>query len=466
MRNLKPNEALEHFREIILINRLVVITLVIMFLYLPLEIGFNGFALVPEIFVELSIFGLTLFFNHKRWFKFSRLYFFFSCILSILPMMYLVPVGAGNEFLLLPIMLVPAILFHNRWLGFSLFLLVVVIFFVVINTREMVHPIIEVTAEEIAFFRNIYLGMVFFIAFIIVFYFRTIVNAFEKINNEKNELLKHNNEEITAKKIEIETQHEEIKASINYAKRIQNAILPSNSLIQKNLPDSFVFYKPKDIVAGDFYWMHLLPQPNGWEVDGDVVLFAVADCTGHGVPGAIVSVVCNNALNQSVKEFGITQPNLILNKTRELVIETFSESTENVQDGMDIALCSLNVKTHQLQYAGANNPIWIIRSDTNEVEEIKATKEPIGNSQVMNDFTNHAIQLQKNDTIYIFSDGYADQFGGERGKKFKYKPFMELLLSMVNEPLDKQKELLNNHFEQWKGDLEQVDDVCIIGVRI
>jgi serine phosphatase RsbU (regulator of sigma subunit) len=234
---------------------------------------------------------------------------------------------------------------------------------------------IEVTPEQIAFFRTIYLAMVFFLVFTIVFYFRTIVNDFEVVNNEKNELLKLSNEEITAKKIEIEIQHDEIKSSISYAKRIQQAILPSESIIQKNLPQSFVYYQPKDIVAGDFYWMHILPQPNGWDVDGDIVLIASADCTGHGVPGAMVSVVCNNALNQSVKEHGITQPSLILDKTRELVIEAFSESTDSVQDGMDIALCSLNIKTNEIQYSGANNPLWIIRDGATEVEEMKASKQ-------------------------------------------------------------------------------------------
>lgn len=423
-----------------------------MAIYIPIEIIFNSIELVPYILIEVSILGITLFFNSKKWFNFSRFYFFFACIISILPMMYVVPVGAGNEFLLLPIALFPAILFHNKWLVFSMFLSIVLLFFIVVNTRELIDPIVTVTQMQIDFFRNIYLAMVFFIAFTIVFYFRVIVNDFEIMNNKKNELLRISNEEI--------------KASISYAKRIQEAILPSLGLIQTNLPQSFIYYKPKDIVAGDFYWVHLLPQPNGWNIDGDTVLFAAADCTGHGVPGAMVSVVCNNALNQSVKEFGITQPNLILEKSRDIVIDTFAESVENVQDGMDIAICSLNTKTNKLQYAGANNPIWLIRKNGTEVEEIKGDKQPIGKDDFMNSFTNHTIQLDKGDTIYIFSDGYADQFGGPKGKKFKSKPFKNLLLSISEKSINEQKELLDSHFEQWKGDLEQIDDVCIIGVRI
>jgi len=433
--------------------------LLTMAIYLPIEIIFNSVELVPGILIELSILGLSLYFNHKKWFNFARIYFFFSCIISILPMMYFVPVGAGNEFFLFPIALIPALLFHNRTLGFLFFSLVVVLFFVVLNTREMVEPIIEVTQKQIAFFRNIYLGMVFFLLFTIAFYFRTIVNDIESLNKKKTLLLKLSNDEI--------------KASIKYAKRIQQAILPSLDLINKNLPNSFIHFKPKDIVAGDFYWMHRLNKPNGFDSDDDMVLIAVADCTGHGVPGAMVSVVCNNALNQSVKEFGISQPNLILQKSRDLVIETFAESVENVQDGMDIALCSLNTKTNELQYAGANNPLWIIRKNSTELEELKANKQPIGKCDLMNPFTNHTVQLYQGDTFYIFSDGYADQFGGENklerktgGKKFKSKPFKNLLLSINQQSLNEQNIALENHFEKWKGNLEQIDDVCVIGVRI
>ena len=423
-----------------------------MVIYLPIEIIFNSVKLVPFILIELGILLLTLFFNHKKWFNFSKIYFFIACIISILPMMYIVPEGAGNEFLLLPLALLPSLLFHNKWLDFFFFILVVIVFYVVISTRGLVDPIVNVTQDQIDFFRNIYVGAVFLLSFTIIFYFRTLVNEFEEINNKKNELLRISNEEI--------------KASISYAKRIQQAIIPSLDLIKKNLPQSFIYYKPKDIVAGDFYWLQLLPQPNGWDVDGDIILFASADCTGHGVPGAMVSVVCHNALNQSVKEFGITQPNLILEKARDIVIDTFSESIENVQDGMDIAICSLNTKTKELQYAGANNPLWIIRKNSDVIEEYKANKYHIGKCDMMKPFTNHTIQLNDGDTIYIFSDGYPDQFGGPKGKKLKSKPFKNLLLSIYNQPLDEQKELLDNHFEQWKGDLEQIDDVCVIGVKI
>ncbi|MEZ4722176.1 MAG: SpoIIE family protein phosphatase [Flavobacteriales bacterium] len=271
-------------------------------------------------------------------------------------------------------------------------------------------------------------------------------------------------DEIVQQKADIEHQKEiveeknkEITDSITYAKRIQEAILPPQKLVKEFLSNSFVLYKPKDIVAGDFYWMH---------PDGEWVYFAAADCTGHGVPGAMVSVICNNGLNRSVREFGLKEPDEILNKTRELVLQEFEKSEEEVKDGMDIALCALNAKERKLQYAGAQNPLWIIRNGATEVEEIKPDKQPIGQYAELRPFTNHDVELNEGDTVYIFSDGYADQFGGPKGKKFKYASFKELLVSVNHEPLENQRTIINERFEEWRGELEQIDDVCVIGVRV
>ena len=293
---------------------------------------------------------------------------------------------------------------------------------------------------------------------------------------------------------------------INYAKRIQNAILPPLKLMKEYLPESFILYKPKDVVAGDLYWMESVSfiankervkqSANNEKIASseslrsynrnDVILFAAADCTGHGVPGAMVSVVCNNALNRTVREYGLTNPAEILNKTREIVVQEFEKSDDDVKDGMDIALCSLkfNISSFKLtgpqtvamlQYAGANNPLWIIRPISKNLEpqtlnfeliEIKPNKQPVGNYFRNEPYTTHEVQIQKGDTMYIFTDGYADQFGGEKGKKFMYKPFKELLLSIQNKTMEEQKEILEQYFENWKGSLEQVDDVCVIGVRV
>ena len=237
------------------------------------------------------------------------------------------------------------------------------------------------------------------------------------------------------------------------------------------------------------------------------ILFAAADCTGHGVPGAMVSVICNNGLNRSVREYGLTDPGEILTKTREIVISEFEKSEEEVKDGMDIALVSLELgarvssekpKTQNshsiLKYAGAHNPLWIISKKLQvesdefkakslkfeelgakafsvegseyELYEIKANKQPIGKFFDPKPYTTHKLELDKGDTIYIFSDGYVDQFGGEKGKKFKAKAFRELLLSIQDKDMETQHKILDETFEAWRGSLEQIDDVCVIGVRI
>jgi len=263
---------------------------------------------------------------------------------------------------------------------------------------------------------------------------------------------------------ELSEKNKEILDSITYAKRIQTAILPPEKLVKEYLENSFIYYKPKDIVAGDFYWMKTIGD------DKDTVLFAAADCTGHGVPGAMVSVVCNNALNRSIKEYNLIDPAKILDKTREIVIEEFSMNNgsaddnrmDYVKDGMDIALCALN--GNKLHYAGANNPLWIIRNG--EVIITKANKQPIGNYRSSEPFTAHSFDLQKGDTIYIFSDGYVDQFGGPKGKKFMAKSLKKLLLSIQDKSMEQQRDAIDKSFEDWRGGIEQVDDICLIGVRI
>ena len=267
-----------------------------------------------------------------------------------------------------------------------------------------------------------------------------------KVTRKQKSVIEHQKEIV-------EEAHKEIQDSIVYAKRIQLAILPPTKLVKEYLKESFILYKPKDVVAGDFYWM---------EHKSGKVLFAAADCTGHGVPGAMVSVVCNNGLNRSVREYGLTDPGQILDKTREIVIQEFEKSEEDVKDGMDIALCCLDGM--KLQYAGAHNPLWIIRDG--EIIETKADKQPIGQFDNPEPYKTHSFDLKSGDLIYIFSDGYVDQFGGEKGKKFKSRAFRDLLLSIQDKSMEEQKEIIDEAFEAWKGALEQIDDVCVIGVKI
>jgi PAS domain S-box-containing protein len=255
--------------------------------------------------------------------------------------------------------------------------------------------------------------------------------------------------------LEIEQKNKDITDSINYAKKIQQAILPSDEQFHSLFPDSFILYKPKDIVAGDFYWMQ--------EIE-NTVFIAAADCTGHGVPGAMVSVVCSNALNRAVKEFHLSDTGKILDKVTDLIIETFEKSATDVKDGMDISLLAINIKTKQIHWSGAYNVLWYFQN--NKLHEITADKQPIGKSDYRKSFKTHKIMYQPNTTFYLFTDGYADQFGGLKGKKFKYKQLEEKLQTIYNKKLEEQKEFLNTAFEIWKGELEQVDDVTILGIRI
>lgn len=289
----------------------------------------------------------------------------------------------------------------------------------------------------------------------LVIIFSIIVLNRLQLTRKQKKIIENQKQEVEEQKKLVDEKNMEITDSITYAKRIQDAILPSKREFKKHLKNGFVYYQPKDIVAGDFYWMEKIENE---------IFFAAADCTGHGVPGAMVSVVCHNALNRAVREFNLTKPSEILDKVRLLVIETFEKSDKDVNDGMDIALCCLNTETRELQYAGANNSLYIISEG--KLTEIRADKQPVGKYIKPKPFSNNKMQLKNDDTIYIFSDGYADQFGGVKGKKFMYKPFRKLLLSIQDELMDEQGKIIKRTFNNWKGNLYQIDDVCIIGVRI
>lgn len=306
---------------------------------------------------------------------------------------------------------------------------------------------------------------------LVVFFLVFVFNRLRITKKQKIVIEKQKTEVETQKEV-IEETHKEITDSINYAKRLQDAILPSFEEVNNHIANNFILFKPKDVVSGDFYW---------FEHIGDTSYLASADCTGHGVPGAMVSVVCSNALNRSVKEFDIKEPSKILGKTRELVIETFAKSGEGVKDGMDIALCAF--KDRKVIFSGANNPLWIVREvelltelqkeakNTMIIEglaliEFKANRQPVGLYEGMKDFTQQEIELFKGDNLYFFTDGFADQFGGEKGKKFKYKPFKKLLIELHSKSMDEQKEQISELFENWRGDLEQIDDVCVVGVGV
>ncbi len=282
---------------------------------------------------------------------------------------------------------------------------------------------------------------------VLILFGSVMYNRF-KITNRQKHIIEEQ------KKI-VEEKQQSILDSINYAKRIQEAILPSMGAMKKMLRNGFVMYLPKDVVAGDFYWL---------ETVEDKIFVAAADCTGHGVPGALVSVVCSNALSKVVMEESITETGKLLDRTREVVIEKFSKSGGEVKDGMDISLCSIDFAKLKMEWTGANNPLWMIRDNT--LLEFKADKQPVGKFDNVKKFTTNTIDLIKGDQIFLFTDGFADQFGGADGKKYKYKPFKEFLMKIQSEEMNTQGDLLVNEFQKWRGDHEQVDDVCIIGIRI
>lgn len=350
--------------------------------------------------------------------------------------------------------------------GVTLLLIIIISFFV---ARQIIKPVKSLTRTsrelargnwnvEVKVDRKDEIGM-------LALSFKSMQKSLHKMIDDLNdanhtleEKVATRTEELQQQKDLIEEKNKEVMDSIHYAKRLQKAILPTSQYIYENLRDSFILFRPKDIVSGDFYWMTNI---------GDQIFVAAVDCTGHGVPGAMVSIVGANGLNRCVKEFNLTHPSDILDKLRELVIETFNASHgDEVKDGMDIALVSFNKKTKKLEYSGANNPLWIAHYQSKEMEVIKADKQPIGKFDHAVPFTNHEVQLSEGDCIYIFTDGYADQFGGTKGKKLKYKPFQEMLIKHMHMPMHEQKEIVEDTFVEWMSEFEQVDDVCVIGVRL
>ena len=267
------------------------------------------------------------------------------------------------------------------------------------------------------------------------------------------------NTEINAQKGIIEDKNKNIIDSIRYARRIHQSFLPTKEMMSELLPNSFVFFQPKDIVSGDFYWLD--------EKDGKI-FFAVVDCTGHGVPGALMSVVGYNHLNSALNMNGLVKPSEILDSLNEDVNNTMSQkkNTMAIRDGMDITLISLDLKTLKLEFSGANNPIYIIRNG--KIIKTKGDKQPIGSYAGTEtfSFSNHEIQLIKGDQIYMFTDGYIDQFGGPKGKKLKSKKFRWILVEGCSQPMIAQKDNVHNKFRAWQGPQEQVDDILLAGIKV
>ncbi|MEW6469484.1 MAG: SpoIIE family protein phosphatase [Bacteroidota bacterium] len=277
----------------------------------------------------------------------------------------------------------------------------------------------------------------------------------QKANRELGE----KNVLIEQQKRVVEEKNKDITDSIRYAKRLQSAILKPENNLAMCFEENFVLFKPKDIVSGDFYW---------FEKFGKRSLVAAADCTGHGVPGAFMSIIGCNLLSQAVNEYAITQPAAILNSVNKGLSKVLQQRSDepSVKDGMDIALCAFDPEKMTIEFAGAYNPLWIVRNG--QVIELKADKFPVGAfvGKEVRLFTNQEVQVQKGDMVYMFSDGYADQFGGPQGKKFKYSRMRQMLTDNCKKPMKEQREVFNRVIEDWKDQLEQIDDILLIGVKI
>lgn len=279
---------------------------------------------------------------------------------------------------------------------------------------------------------------------------------------EQNEHILEANEELVVLNEAINTQNSEIIDSINYAQRIQSAMLPPETYISELLNENFIFYRPRDIVSGDFYWIKQVNQ---------YIVLVAADCTGHGVPGAFMSMLGISFLNEIVQRREITQANQVLNELRKQIKYSLRQhgQKEESKDGIDIALCVLDLKNSMMQFAGAYNPLYLIRDveGVPELIEIKGDRMPLGYYQGKDrTFTNHEVRLEMGDTFYIFSDGFMDQKGGKDKKKYMSKKFKKLLMENHEQPLYEQKEILNNTLDNWMGDSPQIDDILVIGVRV
>lgn len=307
----------------------------------------------------------------------------------------------------------------------------------------------ELENETIASRNNLLLISLAAVGLILI----SLIYAFIK-NKKLYSIISSQKKVVDEKNMMISEALKDIDDSLTYSKFIQDALMPSNNKFDC-FKDFFIMFKPKEKVSGDFYWLHQ---------SGQDVYFCVADCTGHGVPGALVSVVGANALNSCVKEQHMSEPKLISDKLAEIVEYTLDSEERSMKDGMDICFCKLNLDTNKLTYAGANNPLYNLNNSGLQI--LRPNKQPIGKYEHRKPFEQEEITLSAGDCLYLFSDGYADQFGGPNGKKFMYKKLRNILENVGQLDMNEQNKTLQEQFDNWKGNIEQVDDVCIIGVRV
>ncbi len=430
-------------RKIRIGNLIALLTAVTMFCYTPIYFYYNQPAGIfnNSFFFVASL--ITFFLIRRK--KYSQAFFFHICcgFLYFIEGTLTYGLQTNLHFYLLVMCMISAVMFDHRKTIQGFIAFAILSFFGLITWLHFHKPFITVleqseTVQNII--GNVNLLLLFVIASLIILFF-------------KEEMLK-SQKRITEQKNLIEEKNKDILDSIQYAQRIQLALLPSRNNIQLLFPGSFLYFQPKDIVSGDFYWIF---QNENYR------FAAVGDCTGHGVPGALMSVLGINLLHEIVENKGILRPAEILNELRSGIIAAFDKEgkSSEYKDGMDISILRIDRKANRYVFAAANNSVYHISGQ--ELEEHDANRQPVGYSHNLKPFTEQESAYQQGDLLVLFTDGFADQFGGPKNKKFRYKPFKELLLKTRQEDPEG---VLSSSFKSWKGELEQVDDVCVLGIRL
>ncbi len=405
---------------------------------------------------------ITLLFNKNE--KFNLSIFFICFIATVFVSFLYLSSGALNIFTFLIPMLLPIVFIVKRktiYLLIFINTIVIVSLSVILNNNDALFILPNIKHVSLLIVNYL---IIFTILYLMISHLKkeneinqaTLQEVNEKLQEQSDEIVQQHNDLIEKNKI-IENKNQDITSSIVYARHIQNALLSDLEDIRQLLPNSFIFYKPRDIVSGDFYWAS---QKN------NIKIIAAADCTGHGVPGAFMSILGNSLLNEIINDNGITKPAEILNSLRTKLVRALKQKGEDteIKDGMDISLVSYDEKNNLLQFAGAVNPLYLIRDKA--LFLYKGDRVSIGFTRGKAEpFTNHEIKIHLNDTIYLFSDGYIDQFGGKEGRKLSSTRFKQILLSIQDEPINKQPEILEKELIEWQQDYEQIDDILVVAVR-
>jgi len=460
---IKSDMEMEQQKKIMLSNQISIFLFIIIFL---LNTAVHFFYVKQSIFAHLSSFTI-LFMPILNKYGYNKLSSFLICFLTPSLTLLFTTIGKldfkenasilGYIFpraLLISYIALPFILIGKKDKSFMVVMVVINVFFAFIF--DYFHNLFDVDFFEVQLNYQSYYANNYFLIFpaaLIILSFLFLTNINLKYENKVLQLVK----ELEQQKQIIEIKNKSITDSIKYAKKIQTAFLPKQEIIETVLPNSFILYLPRDIVSGDFYWIR--------QID-DLRIIIAADCTGHGVPGAFLSILGTTLLNDIIVSKNILKPNKILDELRIAVVNSlnqFGTSNEN-KDGMDISVCVYNPENNILEYSGANNSLYIVRESN--LIEYKSDRQPVGVFAKEKPFTLHEINMKPNDSFYIFSDGYSSQFGGQKNDKLKTSRFKEYLLAVSKLDISNQKVELDNMLKTWQGNYEQIDDILVIGVKI